>query len=368
MIGWRKRWRLGVGSVGLDLTGGGVQLRRSWAPRLSASVTTPTSTIARALDSDPARQPYVLTCELVPYDAALTLDTTIGPTLAAAFPDLGATYYATPDEATAGLGTVRRSWIVYRGSVRHAGDEGTSSVELMSIDGMLVEVLNGSPDPWLPAVPEGGVELAEALRQACRFARVPVTVVTTWPHIVAGDELAPWMPGQSLWEWWNGLRAAAELTYTVEARYNRIVIGAPAASFPPWRPPLALRLGREDSERDGSTLGELDRFADALTITWEWADAEGTHSAVSTHLAPGVTDWREARRHRALVRRMRPSATHGDELVRRLAEQWRATITVRAQLAPDTLTELVDDLHGIDYTLGDDPGVTFTYPDDGMVG
>lgn len=375
----RKRWSL-------HTTAGAVPLQdastwgfdRSWAPQGAGEAVLPLDAPAAAAIVENSRRPLIIACDLwhtLPggtLGAGVLAGTKLGD---AAWPlEPIATYPGTMVEPGTGLPIehYRRAWQCWPGKLRRDRKERTLTVELLTAEVLLFEAVNGGA-AWLPSrvSSPGAVSsepmpylLSDVLTQLARYLHIPLIVDHSAASHAEVPEAAmrPWEPGESAWDWFTAMRVAAERSYRYDATLGRI-------SFTGLRQAATGTVSADwlehVEELGGAGEQEFSKYAEALRVTWRWTDAltGEEREQVEVALAPGVTDWRDARATGELEILSPPQAGIAAHIVEQLAK-WRNVATATAPLDQHTLVDLVTGrgatAQAIRFAISDEPTVTFT--------
>lgn len=124
------------------------------------------------------------------------------------------------------------------------------------------------------------------------------------------DDVLPWEPGQSAWEYIERYRTMAGTTWTVgiEDHPETIELVLDSAVLP------ALSTVGNGYINHRRTFGG-DEYADAVTVVWRWSVGTTDYIERETAYAGALTDWRDARVHREIERRGPPYAGLAQRIV-----------------------------------------------------
>lgn len=357
-----KRWQLhtpdGAASV---LDGSRFAFDRAWAPQGSGSLRLALDAPAAAQLAEYARTPLLLVCELLAerqHVALADLDIGAASLGGGVWPTTPTTPYAPPG-APAQQST-SASWYVYPRRIRRDRVEHVLEVEVATAELLLVEARNGGLR-WQPTGLRAGnvYRVTDVLLELTRYVGVQLLIEPSTATVPA-DEVPPWEPGESAWEWFDALRMLAGLSYRFDPHLNRIrfvpaAAGGLPAVLPDW-------LRREDIVGGGQAEGLA--YADAVEVLWQWTERDGTEREQrEVALAPGVTSWRTARAWATYTKRGRPIPQWAAHRVA-VQHRMRNLTTVELPLDATTLVDLGtgrgSSAQSIAFAIDEQPTVTMT--------
>lgn len=251
------------------------------------------------------------------------------------------------------------SWHVYIDAVSLDRSNGTANIDVATFETVLSEIVNMG-EPWLPVgFVQVGYAAGDVLVQLLRYAGVSAPVEVSVGTIIPFDRMAPWQPGESAWEWWDRVRVAGELGYSVDPATG--IFSVRAAQTATGAVPAAVI---EHSEEYGASLSESATYADSLTVMWKWSEIEGGELVERVKrdvaYAAGLDDWRDARRHMEIERVGPPVKDYAQRAVNNL-NRFRVVHEVTVPLTPVLLASaLGQEWQVISYNFSETPSVTLT--------
>lgn len=361
MTALRKEWSLHVAAGALSvLDGSTFGFDRSWSPQGAGMLSLPLDDPLVETLQERDTQPMLLVCDLwhTTPGAFLGAVTPAGLTLgASSWPaDTGVTKYA--DEYSDALPHRRIAWHVWPGYLRRDHGERIAQLPVSTAELRLVETRNGG-DAWrpMPTAPGPTYMLRDVVAQLLAYLGVQVAVAGITSYPIPAADVGEWQPGDDAWSYITRLRIAAGCAYRYDAQTNTLrflPIATPGTGVLP-----AEWLDRVDDLGGGESDG--DQYADAVLLEWSWTAADGTQRTQrDLALAPGLTDWRQARRLRTIRRDMAPIPGYAQLLVAELS-RWLVVNELSLPLEYDSLIDLVTGsgqwAQQVQYRIADEPTV-----------
>lgn len=243
-------------------------------------------------------------------------------------------------------------WQFVLQSVSEDHDASTMTLRIATAELPLMETRNGDPDRAWTYAPDP-VGLAFLLFDTAEWAGLPLDMGTIAPGVqtVPKSQVQPFTTGESVWQWWDGLRMLADARHNVEIETGRI-------GLEPARPvQLDVNVPPGWIARNRTYLPEP--FADAVTIAWRDPELDEIVSQETVY-ASSLDDWRAAKRHISIERLAPVKPGYAQRMVNATSKA-RTMDVVALPLQYGWLkTSVVYQYPAVRFRFDDEPTVTFT--------